>query len=90
LFLSLSLHGSNSKETGPACYDLDTHFPSNPRFKGNEHFQAELVPLAAHYDAHFFRDGREIGTVSRSSHIVTGGFKYLAAGFLRPFILEKS
>lgn len=27
---------------------LDPHFPPNSRLKRNKHFQAELVPLAAH------------------------------------------
>ena len=40
-------------------------------------------------DSHFFRDGFEIGHRTRLSLIVTGCFKFLIYGFLRPFISDE-
>lgn len=41
-------------------------------------------------NTHFLGYVLEISDRTRSSRIVTGCFKYLAYGILRPFILEKS
>ena len=51
--------------------ELDTHCAPKPRFEGDEHFQAELVPFAAHEVGHAgLCDAETLGRLSLSQLVL--------------------